>query len=89
MKRAPAQTGAAAAYAAAAQLAKRRYDVALTVGNTKAVDLLCTVPHGVAFKVQVKGISSKGPVFIHKRAFAPPVEDDPFENNWSILPPSS
>ena len=59
-------TAWAAALAAAAELSRRSYDVTITFGNTPKVDLLCSVPDGKQFKVQVKGISSRNALFIQK-----------------------
>ena len=59
-------TAWAAALATAAELSRRSYDVTITFGNTPKVDLLCSVPDGKQFKVQVKGISSRNALFIQK-----------------------
>lgn len=58
MARASTHTSLAAALATGAELSRRGYDVAFTLGNTPRIDLLCAVPDGRAFKVQVKGISN-------------------------------
>jgi hypothetical protein len=59
--------------ATGAELSRRGYDVAFTLGNTPRLDLLCSAPNGVAFKVQVKGISHPSgfymqPPFLTSRA---------------------
>ncbi len=48
-------------YAAAAELTRRGYLVAFTLGNAPVFDLLCQpTSGGAAFGVQVKSLSSKG-----------------------------
>jgi hypothetical protein len=69
MKRAQHQTNLAAVFATAAELARRGYDVTFTLGNTPKVDLLCTIPDGPTFKVQVKGLSHKNGFRIDKGFF--------------------
>jgi hypothetical protein len=59
----------AALFATGAELARRGYDVALTLGNTPKVDLLCSVPNGELFKVQVKGMSDRSGNFIQPHFF--------------------
>ena len=70
--------GWSAAFATAAELAKRNYDVAFTLGNTPKVDLLCGVPDGVDFKVQVKGLSYPNAFFVQKHFFEPETQDNLF-----------
>lgn len=48
-------TGWAGTFGVAAELSRREYDAAITIGNTPARDLLCTAPSGDTFAVQVKG----------------------------------
>ena len=54
----------AATFAVASELSRRGYNVGLTVGNTPKVDLICSMPDGKAFKVQVKGLSGEHGVYI-------------------------
>lgn len=46
------------------------------MGNTPRVDLLCAVPDGKQFKVQVKGISNAAGFYIQRRFFDPPTHND-------------
>jgi hypothetical protein len=62
-------TSFAAACATSAELSRRGYDVAFTLGNTPRVDLICAVPDGEAFKVQVKGISTANGFYCQKEFF--------------------
>lgn len=55
--RSPHHTCWAAQFAMAAELSRRCYDVAFTVGNAPKYDLFCVAPSGKTFKVQVKGTS--------------------------------
>jgi hypothetical protein len=65
----------AGTFAVAAELSRRGYDVALTLGNTPTIDLLCASPSGRTFKVQVKSASSANFVPIGKDLLeAPPDE---------------
>lgn len=57
------QTQWAAQFAVASELCKRRYRVALTLGNHPAVDLMVQSPGGTQFSVDVKGL--------HERNFWP------------------
>jgi hypothetical protein len=68
----------AATFAVASELSRRGYNVGLTVGNTPKIDLVCSVPEGEGFKVQVKGISGKIGVFIQTAFFRQPVQKDLF-----------
>ena len=58
MTRTPHHTGWAGALAVAAEVSRRGYDAALTLGNTPALDLICSSPEGSTFTVQVKSSSS-------------------------------
>lgn len=69
MPRATAHTAQAAAMAVSAELARRGYDVAFTLGNTPKVDLLCNVPDGDMFKVQVKGLTIANGFIVRKSFF--------------------
>ncbi|XOB46637.1 MAG: hypothetical protein ACKKMV_00420 [Candidatus Nealsonbacteria bacterium] len=69
MKRKPHYTEWAALFATGAELTRRGYDVALTLGRTPKVDLLCSVPDGESFKVQVKGMSNHAGPWIQKHFF--------------------
>ena len=69
MKRNKQHTASAAALAVSAELSRRGYDVAFTIGNTPRTDLLCSVPEGKAFKVQVKGISGSYAFYVQKEFF--------------------
>src|SRR5262249_7807694 len=55
--------------ATGAELSRRGYDVTFTLGNTRRVDMLCSVPDGDTFKVQVKGISGTYSFYIDKSFF--------------------
>ena len=59
-------TGWAATFGVAAELSRRGYDAAITIGNTPTRDLLCTAPSGDTFAVQVKGARSHNWVPIQK-----------------------
>ena len=78
MKRKPHYTGWAGALATAAELARRNYDVTFTLGNTPKVDLLCAVPDGPPFKIQVKGITYANALFVQKRFFEMATQDNLF-----------
>lgn len=94
MTRSKHHTGWAGALAVAAELSRRGYDATITLGNTPSLDLLCAVPEGPAFKVQVKSLTAPNFVLIPHRMleaeperslfFAvvlvpPPDRDDSFE----------
>jgi hypothetical protein len=76
MKRATQHTSSAAVLATGAELSRRGYDVTFTLGNTRRVDMLCTVPDGKPFKVQVKGISNANGFYIDKSFFEGNVQTD-------------
>ena len=63
------QTSSAAVLAIGAELSRRGYDVTFTLGNTRRVDMLCSVPNGPLFKIQVKGISGEYGFYIDKSFF--------------------
>jgi hypothetical protein len=78
VKRDKFQTSMAATFAVASELSRRGYNVGLTVGNTPKVDLICSVPDGKAFKIQVKGLSSENDVYIQWKFFSEPAQEDLF-----------
>jgi len=80
MKRTNQHTAWAATFSIAAELSRRGYEVAFTMGNTPRIDLLCSVPDGKSFKVQVKGISSKNAFYAQKHFF-----DAPTQNNLYLV----
>ena len=59
-------TGWAGALAVAAELSRREYDAAITLGNTPALDLICSSPGRTSFTVQVKSLSAHNWVLIRK-----------------------
>ena len=69
MNRAIQQTSSAAVLATGAELSRRGYDVTFTLGNTRKVDMLCTVSDGRTFEVQVKGLSNRSGFYIDKSFF--------------------
>jgi hypothetical protein len=69
LKRATQHTASAAVLAAGAELSRRGYDVTFTLGNTRKVDMMCAVPDGPQFKVQVKGISGSNGFYIDRSFF--------------------
>lgn len=58
MKRATQHTSSAAVWATGAELSRRGYDVTFTLGNTARIDMLCAVPDGEPFKIQIKDYES-------------------------------
>lgn len=64
--------------ASGAELSRRGYDVTFTLGNTRKVDMLCSVPDGKPFKVQVKGISNPNGFYIDKSFFEGDAQRDLF-----------
>lgn len=76
MKRAIQQTSTAAVLATGAELSRRGYDVTFTLGNTQRVDMLCAVPNGRTFKIQVKGLSNRNGFYIDKSFFDGSTQDD-------------
>jgi len=77
-KRAIQHTSSAAVLATGAELSRRGYDVTFTLGNTRRVDMLCSVPDGQPFKIQVKGISSANAFYIDKAFFDGDIQADLF-----------
>jgi hypothetical protein len=75
MNRNNQQTASAAVLAVGAELSRRGYDITFTLGNTRKVDMLCAVPDGKQFSVQVKGVSTANAFRIDKSFFDPPVQD--------------
>ncbi len=60
-----------AQFYAAAELTRRGYLAALTLGNAPVVDLLVQSPGGVAFQVDLKGLSSKNFWLVRERPAKP------------------
>ena len=78
MRRATQHTSSAAVLATGAELSRRGYDVTFTLGNTRRVDMLCSVPDGQSFKIQVKGISTANAFYIDKSFFEGGAQPDLF-----------
>ncbi|MGO8736963.1 MAG: hypothetical protein ACLQVM_29705 [Terriglobia bacterium] len=78
MKRAAQHTSSAAVLATGAELSRRGYDVTFTLGNTRRVDMLCSVPDGQPFKIQVKGISNATGLWIDNKFFEGGIQADLF-----------
>lgn len=66
MKRTSHHTAWAGLLALAAELSRRGYDAAITLGNTPSLDLICSSPSGTPFKIQVKSLSATNWVLIQK-----------------------
>lgn len=66
MKRSRHYTGWAGLLGVASELSRRSYDAAITLGNTPALDLICSSPAGQRFTVQVKSNTTKTWVRIRK-----------------------
>ncbi len=66
MKRTPHHTGWAGLLALAAELSRRGYDAAITLGNTPALDLICSSPTGIPFTMQMKSLTHVNWVLIKK-----------------------
>jgi hypothetical protein len=66
-------TGLAGEYFVAAELLKRNYQVAMTLGNAKAIDLIATCQEsGKTFEVQVKTLRKKPNCFtLHTSKIGP------------------
>lgn len=64
MTRSRHYTAWAGALAMAAELSRREYDAAITLGNTPTRDLLCASPSGEPFTVQVKSLAKPNWVLI-------------------------
>lgn len=78
MARAKQHTSSAAVFAIGAELSRRGYDVTTTLGNTARIDMMCAVPDGELFKIQVKGISTANAFYIDKSFFEGQVQADLF-----------
>ena len=76
MKRAIQHTATAADLAFGAELSRRGYDVTFTMGNTAKIDMLCAVPNGKPFKVQVKGVSNRAAFYVREEFFAGDAQSD-------------
>ncbi len=76
MTRSRHHTGWTGTFAAAAELSRRGYDVAITIGNTPHYDLLCASPSGRPLKVQVKSLADSNFVFIQKAFLEMPSDAD-------------
>lgn len=66
MKRTPHHRVWAGLLPLAAELSRRGYDAAITLGNTPSLDLICSSPSGTPFTIQVKSLSTKNWVLIQK-----------------------
>lgn len=66
MPRSTHHTGWAGALAVAAELSRRGYDAAITLGNTPVLDIICSSPKQKMFKIQVKSVSGPNWVQIRK-----------------------
>jgi len=78
MKRSTHHTAWAGTLAVAAELSRRGYDAALTLGNTPAFDLICASPKGTPFTMQVKSVTTESSVLIGKTLLAPEPKADLF-----------
>ena len=76
MKRAIQHTATAAVLAVGAELSRRGYDVSFTMGNTAKIDMLCAVPNGNPFKVQVKGVSNRNGLYVQEEFFVGDAQPD-------------
>ena len=87
MSRSPHHTGWAGALAVAAELSRREYDAAITLGNTPVLDLICASPSGQSFTVQVKSLTAPNWVLIRKSY----LEEKPRDNLFFaiVLVPSN
>jgi hypothetical protein len=68
----------AATCAVAAELSRRGYDVAFTLGNVPRLDLIASVPDGQPFKIQVKGIRNQNGLWVQSTFFKAKPQDDLF-----------
>ncbi|MHC4716931.1 MAG: hypothetical protein ACYS5V_08180 [Planctomycetota bacterium] len=68
------QTQWASQFFVAAELCRRGYMVALTLGNAPRTDLMATSPSGRCFRVEVKGQATKSFWLIRRH----PVDEDHF-----------
>lgn len=81
------QTQWASQFYAAAELTRRGYQVAFTLGNAKEVDLLVLTPEKKQIKVDVKGQSTRNFWLVQRReedpdlyfilVYIPPLEEPP------------
>ena len=78
MPRSKHHTGWAGALGVASELSRRGHDAAITLGNTPALDLICSSPEGTRFTIQVKTASTKTWVPISKVALDRDAQDDLF-----------
>lgn len=78
IRRATQHTSSAAVLGTGAELSRRGYDVTFTLGNTGRVDMLCSVPDGQSFKIQVKGISTANAFYIDESFFEGSAQPDLF-----------
>ena len=76
MNRSRHHTGWAGALAVAAELSRRGYDAAITLGNTPALDLICASPSGKSFTVQVKSLSAWNWILVQRTL----LEESPKDN---------
>jgi len=79
----------AATYGTASELSRRGFNVCLTMSNTSKVDLLCSVPDGMAFKVEVKGITYAAGLRVQDIFFAGEAQNDLFLVVVHVPPPDS
>ena len=70
----------AGAFAIAAELSRRNYTVAFTVGNAPppAFDLVCVAPSGCPFKVEAKGTGAPTFVRTGRKIFETSLQSDLF-----------
>src|SRR5258706_15944318 len=87
MKRKTHYTSQAALLATGAELSRRGYDVAFTLGNTPRIDRICGVPDGTPFKIQVKGITWESGFRVQKAFFDQARQDDLFLIVVRVPPP--
>ena len=66
MTRMKNHTAWAGALAVAAELSRRGYDAAITLGNTPALDIICSSPEEKSFTMQIKSLSKANWVLIRK-----------------------
>ena len=66
----------AGTFALGAQLSRRHYSVAITLGNTPECDLLCISPGGQSFKIEVKSTNSHNFIRIQKKLMENPVDNN-------------
>jgi len=87
MTRSTYHTSMAATLAVGAELSRAGYDVAFTLGNIPRIDLLCAVPDGQPFKIQVKGISSANAFWVQQAFFDADPQQDLFLVIVLVPPP--